>query len=172
MYAFPKDSFLGAREVTTSAEQEAKRRWPTAAPWTPTPAQGQNAMHFAFVSGAEWAESRYRELLEAAREYRDELNEVGIVTREDDVVTRLLAAAAALEERIRERDYTVNLLESEARQFRAIISRERAENERLREAIIWMSGSSEFGPGQPAHEHWVEIRDTLLFPPPSTEGTE
>ena len=49
-----------------NAEQEAKRRWPTAAPWTPTPAQGQNAMHFAFVSGAEWATEREKARAEAA----------------------------------------------------------------------------------------------------------
>ena len=46
-----------------------------------------------------------------------------------------------------------------------------AENERLREAVIWMSGSADFGPGQPAHEHWVKIRDTLLFPSSSTGGS-
>ena len=52
----------------------------------------------AFVAGAEWALEPYRELLEAAREYRDELAEVGVVVREDDSVTRLLAAATALNE--------------------------------------------------------------------------
>lgn len=49
-----------------TAEQEAKRRWPTAAPWTPTPAQGQNAMHFAFVAGAVWSTEREKARAEAA----------------------------------------------------------------------------------------------------------
>ena len=37
--------------------------------------------------------------------------------------------------RLRGRDYTVNLLEAEAHQFRTIITRERAENAKLREAL-------------------------------------
>ena len=42
----------------------------------------------------------------------------------------------------------------------------------LERAVIWMSGSAEFGPGQPAHDHWVEIRDTLLFAPTTEAVTE
>ena len=44
--------------------------------------------------------------------------------------------------------------------------------DKLVEAIIWMSGSDDFGPGKPAHDHWVEIRDTLLFPPTTEAVTE
>ena len=44
--------------------------------------------------------------------------------------------------------------------------------DQLMQAIIWMSGSDDFGPGKPAHDHWVEIRDTLLFPPTTEAVTE
>jgi len=71
-------------------------------------------MHFAFVSGAEWATERERVRAEAA------------------------------EARVAE----------------------------LERAVIWMSGSAEFGPGQPAHDRWVEIRDTLLFAPTTEAATE
>lgn len=68
--------------------------------------------YIAFASGCEWAwahpPAHIRELLEAAREYRgnssaqleaDELGLVGPATcAEDEIIGRLLAAAAALEE--------------------------------------------------------------------------
>ena len=81
--------------MTTPAEQEAERRYPQTA-----------RMRFAFESGAAFEREQLRELLEAAREYRgnpsaqleaDELGLVGPATcAEDEIIGRLLAAAAAL----------------------------------------------------------------------------
>ena len=78
---------------STAAEQEAKRRSGRVA----SPGR-RHVFEDGFTQGAEWALEPYMELLEAAREYRDELAEVGVVVREDDSVTRLLAAATALNE--------------------------------------------------------------------------
>lgn len=85
--------------MTTPAEQEAERRYP-AYPL---------ALRRNFVEGVEWSESRHRELLEAAREYRDACDKVrdaraftdewyAAAGVRDDAEDRLLAAAAALEE--------------------------------------------------------------------------
>ena len=83
--------------VSTAAEQEAERRYP-----------GTARMRFAFVSGWNECESRYRELLEAAREYRDARAELDTATewyarhriqsRIDRATGLLWAAAAALDE--------------------------------------------------------------------------
>ena len=92
---------MGAVAVSTAAEQEAERRWPETEPAYLNRGMVSHDIRDrrdAFEDGAEWALEPYRELLEAAREYRNELTEVGIVIREDDSVTRLLAAAAALNE--------------------------------------------------------------------------
>lgn len=84
------------------------------------------------------------------------------------------AIRAPLEERIREleaeRDeiYLQGFRDGGHEPSEAVEEYQR-QNAKLREALIWMSGSAEFGPGQPAHDYWVEIRDTLLFPTSSTE---
>lgn len=109
--------------MTTSAEQEAERRYLR---WL-QPASVSEALRKreaigAFVSGAEWALEQHRELLEAAREYREaryaheraynEMNAhfwddahdetfeamVSAQQLEDQAMNRLLAAAAALPE--------------------------------------------------------------------------
>lgn len=36
------------------------------------------------------------------------------------------------------------------------------ECEKLREAVIWMSGSEDFGPEGKAHQGWAWIRESLL----------
>ncbi len=95
--------------VSTAAEQEAARLYP----W------GSNTVRGAFVAGWNECESRHRELLEAAREYRDGGKEYDVAWADlqahfndpaySDAVqraywkresgeTRLLAAAAALDE--------------------------------------------------------------------------
>ncbi len=75
--------------MSTAAEQEAERRYP-----------GTARMRFAFVSGWNECESRHRELLEAAREYREinKSNRFALTETEALAVSRLLAAAAALDE--------------------------------------------------------------------------
>ena len=94
--------------MTTPAEQEAERRYPKTA-----------RMRFAFESGAAFEREQLRELLEAAREYRDGMREYEVAWEElqghftdpayataiqnaywkhESGKVRLLAAAAALEE--------------------------------------------------------------------------
>ena len=89
--------------MTTSAEQEAERRYPVVTYDLPPYADMFSTMaRRHFVEGVEWSESRYRELLEAAREYREALmvNMLGpqAGNRRGEAANRLLAAAAALEE--------------------------------------------------------------------------
>lgn len=36
--------------------------------------------------------------------------------------------------------------------------------EKLVEAVIWMSGSSDFSFSGPAHTEWCRIREEVLFP--------
>ena len=90
---------------STAAEQEAKRR----SGWVASPGR-RHVFEDGFTQGAEWALEPYRELLEAAREYktaRAELDRAGnadyylrlrLQTRVDRATGYLWAAAAALNE--------------------------------------------------------------------------
>ena len=77
--------------VTTPAEQEAERRYQSVF------ASRDQA---TFVAGAEWALEQHRELLEAAREYREarrkHLKGWIAYAEVERVASRLLAAAAVL----------------------------------------------------------------------------
>lgn len=56
--------------MSTAAEQEAERRYPKP-PESPSRLGIHTVERFAFVAGWNECESRHRELLEAAREYRE-----------------------------------------------------------------------------------------------------
>lgn len=82
--------------MSTAAEQEADRRYPVSSSgvfWVDVRNRWQAIeRRVDFVAGWEECESRHRELLEAAREYRDAHHDP------QQQILRLLAAAAALGE--------------------------------------------------------------------------
>lgn len=45
----------------------------------------------------------------------------------------------------------------------------KAENERLRDALVWCSGSNDFAPGGKAREGWMRLCAPLLTPPTPKE---
>ena len=77
-----------------AAQAEAKRRYPLTSgyEWNGT------VEREAFVSGAAFEREQLRELLEAAREYRDGHKDLAPLCVGRGCVERLLAAAAALNE--------------------------------------------------------------------------
>ena len=78
--------------MSTAAEQEAERLWGLLI---------DESGPSAFLLGWTEAEKYYRELLEAAREYREARGrslELGSFEQENDAGDRLLTAAAALNE--------------------------------------------------------------------------
>ena len=77
---------------STAAEQEAKRR----SGWVASPGR-RHVFEDGFTQGAEWALEPYRELLEAAREYR-EADRAQDEMRFTAAWMSLRAAAAALNE--------------------------------------------------------------------------
>ena len=91
---------MGAVTVSTAAEQEAERRWPETEPAYLNRGMVSHDIRDrrdAFEDGAEWALEPYRELLEAAREYRD-ADRAQDEMRFTAAWMSLRAAAAALNE--------------------------------------------------------------------------
>ena len=84
--------------MSTAAEQEAERLYPTDGmhPESPDYIRALDD-RVTFISGAEWALAPYRELLEAAREYRD-ADRAQDEMRFTAAWMSLRAAAAALNE--------------------------------------------------------------------------
>ena len=93
--------------VSTAAEQEAERRYQKPVFQTTQSIQYQREQETerqssvrGFIAGWNECESRHRELLEAAREYREisKNDRFALTGTEALAVSRLLAAAAALDE--------------------------------------------------------------------------
>ena len=83
--------------MSTAAEQEAERRYPESPNMRDSAVRQVVSLRYGFVQGAAFERERFRELLEAAREYRD-ADRAQDEMRFTAAWMSLRAAAAALNE--------------------------------------------------------------------------